>query len=279
MVHLINPRANHQAHGTHYLEGLAEDTTLWFTWEDLQHRCLKEQSVGTRSWAAAQMGLLRAAQLCQAAQPFPGPATSQISHEVSHTQWTNTCFLSRHCVICVQEKQQRDPSNLCEGWREVRQTPGSSCPTAQPPWAGEGTAPFSSAGPLRDVVQSYCLGCDERAAATRAPWQAISVASGTWHSQACPYTRPGHGISRMPEVPWVQQEPVPCRLWRAWLLQQEQNWEHPALAGAQQKMRTSCKLWQWWPGEQQGESTPPVTLLSASTQHDLAGQTRSLHSG
>lgn len=46
---------------------------------------------------------------------------------------------------------------------QVRQDPGSSCSGA-----GEGTAPFYSDGPLRAVVQSYCLGCDEQAAATRA---------------------------------------------------------------------------------------------------------------
>lgn len=42
------------------------------------------------------------------------------------------------------------------------------------PWSGEGTAPFSSDGPLTDVVQSSCLGCDEQS--TLASHQC-----GTWH--------------------------------------------------------------------------------------------------
>lgn len=109
-----------------------------------------------------------------------------------------TCFLSRHCV-CVQEKQHGDLSDLHEGPHEGEaESRFLLCPRA-----GEGTAPFSSDDPLRDVVQS--LGCDEQAAATRTPWQSISEASGWWHGQVCPYSTPGHGMSRMPEVPWVQQ--------------------------------------------------------------------------
>lgn len=188
MVHLINPRANHQAHSTHSFKGLAEDTALWFTWEDSQHMCLQEQAVGTWSRAAAEMGLLGAAQLCQ---PHPKHHTRC----PTHSEWkcafslATVCFVLRKSTMETYQISMRDHV-------QVRQDPGSSCSGA-----GEGTAPFYSDGPLRAVVQLlfglWWAGSSHQSILT-------SHQCGKF-GQVCPYSTPGHGMSRMPEVPWVQQ--------------------------------------------------------------------------
>lgn len=68
--------------------------------------------------------------------------------------------------------------DVCEGEADF-----SLPPALQPwvPWAGEGIALLSSddQDPLRDVLQSYHLGCDKWAAAMGTSHQAISVAHGT----------------------------------------------------------------------------------------------------
>lgn len=261
MVHLINPRANHQAHSTHSFKGLAVDTALWFTWEDSQHMCLQEQAVGTWSRAAAEMGLLGAAQLCQ---PHPKHHTRC----PTHSEWK--CAFSLGTVCFVSGKAP---------WRPIKSPWGTTCRWGRiqvPPAQGQerGLLPSILMAPW-GLLCSYCLGCDEQAAATRASWQATSVASLARSVPTAPLAMGWAACQRCHEC---SREPEPSKLWRARLLQQEHNSESLALTGIQQKVITSCKLWHWWPREQQGESTPPATLLPASTQHDLAGQSRSLHS-
>lgn len=79
-----------------------------------------------------------------------------------------TCSHSR--FLCVQKKQHGHLWNLHERQREG-EADSSLPPALQPcaPRAGEGTTPFSSDDPLRDVPQSYQFGWNERAAAMGDP--------------------------------------------------------------------------------------------------------------
>lgn len=177
------------------------------------HTCLQEQSVGTWSWAAAQRGLLGAAQLCRAAGPFLGPAHPKYHTRCpTHREWQHAFSLGT--VTCAQEKQHGDLSNLHEHQVKVRQSPGSSCPTA----------PMGSTGMLPSLLTAlwgmYCtltVWAVMVAAATRASWQ---VAHGMARFVPAAHLAMGWaGCQR------CSREPVPCKPWRARLLQQEHNSE------------------------------------------------------
>lgn len=255
MVHLINPRVNHQAHSIHSFEGLAEDTTLVHLRGSTAHLSPRAVS-GDTELSCCLDGVAGGSTALPAAGPFPGPTTSQIPHQASHSLWMK-CAFSLGTVLVFRkssmEISMRDHVKL-------RQNPGSSSTHGQE----RGLLPsllMALEGWCAELLFGLCWAGSSHQSTL------ASHQCGKWH-----VAWPGLSLQHTP-WPWDEQD-ARGAMSAAGSLCHASFGEHGscnksiiqrALAGAQQKMRTSCKLWHWWPGEQQGESTPPCHF--ASSQH------------
>lgn len=128
MVHLINPRANHQAHSNHPWKVWLK-TRVPGSLERIHAHVSPGAVSGDTELSCCSEGTARSSTALPGCRALPGASTSQIPHKVSHSQGIKTCFLSRHCNLCSGKAAWR-PFKPHEHHVKVRQSPGSSCPTA-----------------------------------------------------------------------------------------------------------------------------------------------------
>lgn len=203
MVHLINPRANHQAHVIHFFErfgwrhdfvvhfrGFIAHTSQWAVNRDVELNCCSDRA----AWQQHRSARLQV-----------GKTTAQRTHKVFHKQRMKTCSRFRYFVVFHSEKNTDTYEISMRDNVKVRQTPAFLL-CCSPRAVRDHSVFFSWSSPFEGCCAEllfwlWWVGSSHG----RVPsccWR------GAWHGWACPHARASHEVCRMRDVPWhCRREP------------------------------------------------------------------------